>query len=125
MPFSDVLGDSETDVEAAKAVPRYFAAYEMAFELPIDRPVKVTVVCDRGERFNVETDQGITVREVSSTRRAHGKLRISPNIPVQNCSEDASSILAIIAMRRSLSDSMSLSLVAVFLRFSCSMQFPA
>ena len=58
MPFSDVLGDSETDVEAAKAVPRYFAAYEMAFELPIDRPVKVTVVCDRGERFNVETDSG-------------------------------------------------------------------
>ena len=38
-------------------MPRYYAAYEKAFELPVYRPVKVTVVCDRGDRLNVETDR--------------------------------------------------------------------
>jgi cation diffusion facilitator CzcD-associated flavoprotein CzcO len=45
------------EVEASVAVPRYFAAYEKAFDLPVYRPVKVTVVCDRGERFRIETDR--------------------------------------------------------------------
>ena len=46
-----------TEVEASVAVPRYFAAYEKAFDLPVYRPVKVTVVCDRGERLRIETDR--------------------------------------------------------------------
>ena len=46
-----------TEVQAADAVPRYFAAYESAFELPVYRPVTVKVVCDRGDRFVIETDR--------------------------------------------------------------------
>ena len=58
MRFSEVVDTDATEVEASVAVPRYFAAYEEAFDLPIYRPVKVTVVCDRGERFRIETDRG-------------------------------------------------------------------
>ena len=57
MPFADTIDTTQTDVEAAIAVPRYFAAYEKAFDLPIYRPVKVTVVCDRGGWLNIETDR--------------------------------------------------------------------
>jgi cation diffusion facilitator CzcD-associated flavoprotein CzcO len=57
MPFSDAIDTAATEVEAAVAVPRYFAAYEKAFDLPVYRPVKVTVVCDRGNWLNVETDR--------------------------------------------------------------------
>lgn len=46
-------------VEAAVAVPEYFAAYEKAFGLPVHRPVEVVVVCSRGERLRVETDRGV------------------------------------------------------------------
>src|SRR5829696_8382141 len=58
MPFSDAIDTAASEVEAAVAVPRYFAAYEKAFALPVYRPVKVTVVCDRGERLRIETDRG-------------------------------------------------------------------
>jgi cation diffusion facilitator CzcD-associated flavoprotein CzcO len=57
MPFSDAVDTSATEVQAAVAVPKYYAAYEKAFELPVYRPVKVVVVCDRGGRLNVETDR--------------------------------------------------------------------
>jgi cation diffusion facilitator CzcD-associated flavoprotein CzcO len=58
MRFADVVDPNAKEVEASVAVPHYFAAYEQAFELPVFRPIKVTVVCDRGERFLVETDRG-------------------------------------------------------------------
>ena len=57
MPFADALDGDETEVPAAVAVPRYFAAYERAFALPVYRPVTVTVVCDRGDRLVVESDR--------------------------------------------------------------------
>ena len=57
LPFSDAVDTAETQVEAAVAVPKYFAAYEKTFELPVYRPVKVNVVCDRGDRFNIESDR--------------------------------------------------------------------
>jgi thioredoxin reductase len=57
MPFSDAVDTAETNVEAAVAVPRYFAAYEARFGLNVYRPVKVKVVCPRGERFRIETDR--------------------------------------------------------------------
>jgi thioredoxin reductase len=57
MRFADAVPDAGATVEAALAVPRYFAAYEKAFELPVYRPVSVTVVCERGERLRVETDR--------------------------------------------------------------------
>ncbi len=66
--FDEVLHDlpsTENEVEAAVAVPRYFDEYERRFELPVHRPVKVQVVCDRGERFVVETDRGdVSVRGI-------------------------------------------------------------
>jgi cation diffusion facilitator CzcD-associated flavoprotein CzcO len=58
MPFADAVDTAATEVLAADAVPRYFAAYERRFALPVYRPVAVTVVCDRGERLVVETDRG-------------------------------------------------------------------
>ena len=57
MQFSEGVDTDAAEVEASVAVPRYFAAYEEAFGLPVYRPVKVTVVCDRGERLRIETDR--------------------------------------------------------------------
>ena len=57
MSFADAVDPRQTEVQAADAVPRYFAAYERAFELPVYRPIAVKVVCDRGDRFVVETDR--------------------------------------------------------------------
>src|SRR5215210_430765 len=58
MPFSEAVDTDATEVEASVAVPRYFATYEEAFSLTIYRPVKVSVVCDRGGRLRIETDRG-------------------------------------------------------------------
>ncbi|HEY4199172.1 MAG TPA: FAD-dependent oxidoreductase [Devosiaceae bacterium] len=58
MRFSEVTGTKVEQVEAAIAVPRYFAAYEQAFGLPVHRPVTVRVVCSRSDRLRVETDRG-------------------------------------------------------------------
>ena len=57
MSFAEAVDTDAADVQAAVAVPKYFAAYERQFELPVYRPVKVTVVCDRSERFVIETDR--------------------------------------------------------------------
>src|SRR6185436_8216355 len=45
MAFSDAVDTGAAEVAAAVAVPRYYAAYEKAFDLPVYRPVNVTVVC--------------------------------------------------------------------------------
>jgi len=67
MPFSEAVDTDATEVEASVAVPQYFAAYEKTFDLSVYRPVKVTVVCDRGERLRIETDRGnFSVRGVIS-----------------------------------------------------------
>src|SRR5215216_6765120 len=58
MRFSEVVDPNATEVEASVAVPQYYAAYEKAFSLPVYRPIKVIVVCDRGERLRIETDRG-------------------------------------------------------------------
>lgn len=57
MRFAEVLDTAATEVEARVAVPRYFAAYETRFELPVLRPVAVTVVCGRDDHFVLETDR--------------------------------------------------------------------
>ncbi|MFD1733977.1 NAD(P)-binding domain-containing protein [Deinococcus malanensis] len=56
-PFSD-MASGETHVQARVAVPRYFAAYEHTFDLRVLRPVRVTLVSRRGDRFRVEIDRG-------------------------------------------------------------------
>ncbi len=57
--FSEVVDTGSGDVPASSAVPAYYGAYEKEYDLPVHRPVQVTVVCDRGERLRVETDEGI------------------------------------------------------------------
>lgn len=59
LSFADAVDAQTPTVQANIAVPRYFEAYEKTFDLPVYRPVKVIVVCDRGERFRVETDRGL------------------------------------------------------------------
>jgi thioredoxin reductase len=58
MSFAETAAPDADTVEAAIAVPRYFAAYEKAFDLPVHRPVKVVLVSYRGERLRIETDRG-------------------------------------------------------------------
>lgn len=58
MSFAGAVDTTDAQVQAATAVPRYFAAYEKEFALPVHRPVKVSLVTDRGERLRVETDSG-------------------------------------------------------------------
>ncbi|MDN5850769.1 MAG: NAD(P)-binding domain-containing protein, partial [Nitrococcus sp.] len=57
--FASTAGTGEEMVPAAVAVPRYFAAYETAFDLPVLRPVDVKVVCSRGDRLRIETNRGL------------------------------------------------------------------
>ncbi len=69
MALADAVDDTGGRVRAADAVPRYFAAYESRFDLPVHRPVGVRLVRYADGRggppdFVVETDAG----EV----RAHG-----------------------------------------------------
>lgn len=58
LTFAEALPGTSESVQAAIAVPRYFAAYEAAYALPVRRPVSVVVVCERAEdgRFRIETD---------------------------------------------------------------------
>lgn len=71
MRFSEVVDSAAAEVSAREAVPRYFAEYERAFELPVYRPIEATVVCDRGERFRVETDRvGVSTRSAGPDRPA-------------------------------------------------------
>ena len=57
MKFADAV-NTEGQVQASVAVPNYFAAYEDNFHLPVFRPVRVRLVCNRGERLRIETDAG-------------------------------------------------------------------
>jgi cation diffusion facilitator CzcD-associated flavoprotein CzcO len=57
MRFEEVADPANGEVQASTAVPRYFAAYEKRFELPVYRPLTVKVVCQRDGRFQVETDR--------------------------------------------------------------------
>jgi len=57
LSFAEAVPDLGANVEAADAVPRYFAEYERRFGLPVYRPVKVVLVTRRGEGFRIETDR--------------------------------------------------------------------
>ena len=57
MPFADVVGGGSEQVRAAEAVPRYYAAYEAAFDLRVQRPLRVAAVRAVGDRFRIETDR--------------------------------------------------------------------
>lgn len=57
LAFADAVADLGEQVEAAVAVPRYFATYEAAFQLRVYRPVTVQVVTEHNGRFRIETDR--------------------------------------------------------------------
>lgn len=57
MRFEEAVDPGQGQVKAATAVPEYYSRYESHFELRVHRPVIVKVVCDRGARMRVETDQ--------------------------------------------------------------------
>lgn len=57
MPFSAVVPAGSEQVRAAEAVPRYYAAYEAAFGLDVQRPVRVASVRAVGDRFRVDTNR--------------------------------------------------------------------
>lgn len=59
MRFANAVNAQTAALQANVAIPQYFEAYEKKFGLLVYRPVRVTVVCDRGERFRVETDRGL------------------------------------------------------------------
>ncbi|PTR30684.1 pyridine nucleotide-disulfide oxidoreductase [Rhodococcus sp. OK519] len=58
MPFAETLGPGVDAVRAADAVPHYYGLYEKRFDLPVHRPVHVSMVGDRAERLAVETSEG-------------------------------------------------------------------
>ena len=65
MAFADALATSDQQVRANEAVPRYFERYESEFDLPVQRPVRVSAVHDRGDRLVIQTDRGeITARGI-------------------------------------------------------------
>ncbi|MEV5649297.1 NAD(P)-binding domain-containing protein [Nocardia sp. NPDC052254] len=47
MSFTETLPPGSDSVSAATAVPHYFGLYEKQFDLRVQRPVSVRVVCDR------------------------------------------------------------------------------
>lgn len=56
MPFSEAVDTDAPEVQANVAVPEYFKVYEETFDLPVYRPIKVMAVCEREDRYRVETD---------------------------------------------------------------------
>jgi cation diffusion facilitator CzcD-associated flavoprotein CzcO len=70
MRFADAVDATAAEVQAAEAVPRYFAAYEREFHLPVYRPVHVTVVCDRDDRLDHRAE---CPDERSDRRRSPGR----------------------------------------------------
>lgn len=54
--LSEAIETKDKDVQANIAVPEYYETYEKTFNLPVYRPVSVMAVCDRGDRFTVESN---------------------------------------------------------------------
>ncbi len=106
MKFEDVVETTNGEVRASVAVPQYYRAYENAFDLPVRRPVTVKVVCDRGERLRVETDQGdYSARGIVNATGTWSRPIYRP-IRVQTGSRGDSSIRAITRRRMSSRESM-------------------
>ncbi|MBL0938238.1 MAG: FAD-dependent oxidoreductase [Gemmatimonadaceae bacterium] len=78
MPFSDMVDPSAASVFAADAVPRYFAAYEQRFALPVYRPLKVDQVERHDTGYLLHTSRGeISARGIINATGTWTK----PNIP--------------------------------------------
>ena len=60
LQFADTIANTQaTTVQANVAVPHYFETYEQTFNLQVQRPIKVIVVCPRENHFRIETSHGL------------------------------------------------------------------
>lgn len=60
LAFAHTVADTRAEeVPASSAVPQYFETYERKFGLPVYRPLKVKVVCERDQRLRIETDRAM------------------------------------------------------------------
>lgn len=101
MKFEDIVETENGEVRASVAVPQYYRAYEEKFDLPVHRPVTARVVCDRGERLRVETDQGNYSARGVINATGTWETPYVPPYPGRNCSEASSYTLVIIRQRGS------------------------
>lgn len=56
LSFDETVDTKDKSLLASVALPRYYAAYEKSFELPVIRPLKVTKVTERKDRFLIHTN---------------------------------------------------------------------
>lgn len=56
MKFADAVPSKAIEMQANVAIPAYFQAYEKAFDLPLIRPIRVSEVRERNDRFLIRTN---------------------------------------------------------------------
>ncbi|SEW51874.1 NAD(P)-binding domain-containing protein [Chitinophaga arvensicola] len=56
MGFADAVNTKDKELQANIAIPKYYEQYEKTFELPVIRPVRVSEVTERNERFIIRTN---------------------------------------------------------------------
>ena len=56
MSFSDAVNTADKELQANIAIPKYYELYEKTFTLPVIRPVRVTEVTERKDRFIIHTN---------------------------------------------------------------------
>lgn len=56
MGFADAVNTNDKELQANVAIPKYYSEYEKAFELPVIRPIRVSEVTERNERFTIRTN---------------------------------------------------------------------
>ncbi len=55
MHFSDAVNTTDKELQANIAIPKYYELYEKTFALPVIRPIRVTEVTERKDRFIIHT----------------------------------------------------------------------
>ncbi|NLR64182.1 NAD(P)/FAD-dependent oxidoreductase [Chitinophaga varians] len=56
MTFADAVNTEDKALQANIAIPKYYEQYERAFELPVIRPIRVSEVTEKNERFIIRTN---------------------------------------------------------------------
>ncbi|WP_343745476.1 NAD(P)-binding domain-containing protein [Chitinophaga sp.] len=56
MTFADAVNTKDKALQANIAIPKYYEQYERAFELPVIRPIRVSEVTEKNERFIIRTN---------------------------------------------------------------------
>ncbi|MGH2624536.1 MAG: NAD(P)-binding domain-containing protein, partial [Sphingobacterium sp.] len=56
LSFNDAINTEEHELQANVAVPQYYEQYEKRYNLPIIRPIRVSEVSERNNRFYIRTN---------------------------------------------------------------------